>query len=188
MADIKGIELASEIYGLEDETARETATTASQTATQASQTATQASQTATQASQTATQASQTATQADSKIGNLADLQTTDKTSIVNAINENKADITELKATVKTLNISNKSFTMPQGAYVDWFSLTGLAQQPKMAMFTMTNILVDGNPFDCFACFESSKYGQHLRFSSVDSGVLLNAGTVITISGRVSYIQ
>ena len=44
MADIKGIELASEIYDLEDEAARTTAETASQTATQASQTATQASQ------------------------------------------------------------------------------------------------------------------------------------------------
>lgn len=51
MADIRGIELASEIYGLEDTSARNTATAASQTATQASQTATQAGQTAIQASQ-----------------------------------------------------------------------------------------------------------------------------------------
>ena len=58
MANIKGIELASEINDLEDTSARNTATAASQTATQAGQTATQAGQTATQASQTATQASQ----------------------------------------------------------------------------------------------------------------------------------
>lgn len=58
MANIRGIELASEVYDLEDTSARDTATTASQTATQAGQTATQAEQTATQASQTATQASQ----------------------------------------------------------------------------------------------------------------------------------
>ena len=63
MANIRGIELASEVYDLEDTSARDTATTASQTATQAGQTATQAEQTATQASQTATQASQTATTA-----------------------------------------------------------------------------------------------------------------------------
>ena len=87
MADIRGIELASEIYSLEDTSARSTATTASQTATQASQTATTASQTATQASQTATTASQTATQVDSKIGNLANLKTVVKTSIVEAVNE-----------------------------------------------------------------------------------------------------
>ena len=60
MANIRGIELASEIYDLEDTSARNTATAASQTATQAGQTATQASQTATQASQTATEASQKA--------------------------------------------------------------------------------------------------------------------------------
>ena len=73
MANIKGIELASEIYDLEDETARNTST--------------QASQTATTASETATQASQTATQADSKIGNLANLITSVKTDLVSAINE-----------------------------------------------------------------------------------------------------
>lgn len=60
MANIRGIELASEIYDLEDTSARNTATAASQTATQAGQTATQASETATQASQKATQASQKA--------------------------------------------------------------------------------------------------------------------------------
>ena len=87
MANIKGIELASEIYDLEDETARNTSTQASQTATTASETATQASQTATTASETATQASQTATQADSKIGNLANLITSVKTDLVSAINE-----------------------------------------------------------------------------------------------------
>lgn len=73
MANIKGIELASEVYDLEDETARSTATTAGQTATQASE--------------TATQASETATQADEKIGDLADLETTAKTDLVSAINE-----------------------------------------------------------------------------------------------------
>ena len=180
MANIRGIELASEIYDLEDTSARNTATAASQTATQAGQTATQASQ-------TASQASQTATEADSKIGNLTDLKTTDKTSIVGAINENKENITELKAMVKTLNISNTTFTMPSGAYVSWLALTGVAQQPKMAMFTMTDVLVDGASSDCFVCFESSKYGQHLRFRTIETGVFLNAGTVVTISGVVSYI-
>lgn len=51
MADIKGIELASETYGLEDETARNTATEASQSATEASQTATEASQMASENTQ-----------------------------------------------------------------------------------------------------------------------------------------
>lgn len=95
MANVRGIELASEIYDLEDTSARNTATTASQTATQAGQTATQASQTATQASQTASAASQTATQADEKIGTLADLLTTVKTNLVAAINEIYTNLTNL---------------------------------------------------------------------------------------------
>lgn len=85
MANIRGIELASEVYDLEDTSARDTATTASQTATQAGQTATQASQTATQASQTATQAGQTATQANEKA------------------TENAEAISELKSDVETLD-------------------------------------------------------------------------------------
>ena len=107
MANIRGIELASEVYDLEDTSARDTATTAGQTATQASQTATQASQTATQASQTATQASQTATQADEKIGSLSDLLTTVKTNIVSAINElvtSKSKVIIKKGTVERSNI------------------------------------------------------------------------------------
>ena len=92
MADIKGIELASEIYGLEDETARDTATTASQTATTANQTATTASETATEANQKATTAGQTATEANEKIGNLANLKTSVKTNLVSAINEIVSDV------------------------------------------------------------------------------------------------
>ena len=117
MADIRGIELASEIYGLEDTSARNTATAASQTATQAGQTATQASQTATQASQTATQASQTATQADSKIGTLANLQTTVKTDLVSAINET--------LTSKTLPYT--TLTPSQGVTADILALANLSR-------------------------------------------------------------
>lgn len=87
MANIKGIELASEVYDLEDTSARDTATTASQTAAQAGQTATQASETATQASDTASQAALNASLAREEIGDITALETTEKTDLVSAINE-----------------------------------------------------------------------------------------------------
>ena len=92
MANIRGIELASEIYDLEDTSARNTATAASQTATQAGQ--------------TATQASQTATQADEKIGDLTDLETTTKTDLVSSINEVKAEADSNKTAIGVLNNLN----------------------------------------------------------------------------------
>lgn len=121
MADIKGIELASEIYGLEDETARSTAGQASTTATQASQTAIQASQTATQASQMATQASQTATEADEKIGNLANLKTTIKTDVVSAINE----------VLTTKALSNVILTPVQGVTATNLSLVNISRSDNV---------------------------------------------------------
>lgn len=87
MANIKGIELASEVYDLEDTSARDTATTASQTAKQAGQTATQASQTATQAKETAGDAAINANLARDEIGDISALETLDKSDLVSAINE-----------------------------------------------------------------------------------------------------
>ena len=108
MADIRGIELASEIYSLEDTSARNTATAASQAATQAGQTATQASQTASAASQTASAASQTATQADGKADANAtaiselqnDVETLDDTTV------KKSDVTSSVAEGNTNPISS----------------------------------------------------------------------------------
>lgn len=87
MANIKGIELASEIYDLEDTSARNSATAASQTATQAGQTATQASETATQAKQTAEDAKVQADVARDEIGDISSLETSDTSDLVSAINE-----------------------------------------------------------------------------------------------------
>jgi len=95
MANIRGIELASEIYDLEDTSARNTATTAGQTATEANEKATTASETATEANQKATTAGQSATEANEKIGTLADLLTTVKTNLVAAINEIYTKLTNL---------------------------------------------------------------------------------------------
>ena len=104
MANIRGIELASEIYDLEDTSARNTATSASQTATEAGQTATQASQTATQASQTATQASQTATQADEKA--------TENASAISQLQSDMETLEDDALTPKGLN--TMQITMAQG--------------------------------------------------------------------------
>lgn len=107
MANIKGIELASEVYDLEDETARSTATTAGQTASQASETATQASQTATQASDIASQAALNANLARDEIGDISALETSDTSDLVSAINElvtSKSKVTIKKGTVERSNI------------------------------------------------------------------------------------
>ena len=107
MANIKGIELASEIYDLEDTSARNTATAASQTATQAGQTATQASQTATTANQTAEDAMAEARVARNEIGDISSLETTEKTDLVSAINElvtSKSKVIIKKGTIERSNI------------------------------------------------------------------------------------
>lgn len=139
MANIRGIELASEIYDLEDTSARNTATAASQTATQAGQTATQASQTATQAGQTATQANQTATQADEKIGTLANLITTVKTNLVAAINELVERINDLFGSSNAVEISPGIFFKKVGNTVFVRIATSTAYWPQSA-----DLLLDGD--------------------------------------------
>ena len=147
MADIRGIELASEIYGLEDTSARNTATAASQTATQAGQTATQASQTATQASQTATQASQTETQADSTIGTLANLETTAKTDLVSAINEVNGKVDDWEditsQIVKTALIEFGDMILLRKGKIIYFEYKDLALTPQGALQNQT--LASGFP-------------------------------------------
>lgn len=81
-----------------------TATAANNTAGTASTTATAANNLATQALTTANNADGHTNQLETKIGLLADLHTTDKTSIVNAINEVKdaeGDLSQLTTTDKT---------------------------------------------------------------------------------------
>lgn len=79
--DITGIEVSGEVYELNDETARTNAQTATQTAESANEIATSADATAT--------ANATA------IGTLTDLETTEKTNLVGAINEVDAKSSEL---------------------------------------------------------------------------------------------
>lgn len=81
-----------------------TATNANNTAGTASTTATSASNLATQALTVANNADGHTNQLETKVGLLADLHTTDKTSIVNAINEVKdaeGDLTQLTTTDKS---------------------------------------------------------------------------------------
>jgi len=85
-------DIATAISGVESATstansAVSTATQASTTAQNANTIAGQANTTATNAQSTAQSALSTATSASNKVGDLANLDTTDKSSIVNAINE-----------------------------------------------------------------------------------------------------
>ena len=121
MANIRGIELASEIYDLEDTSARDTATAASQTATTASQTATTASETATEANQRATTAGQTATEANEKIGDLADLKTTVKTNVVAALNE----------LLTPVNIPNEDISLRSGVTAITAAVRDMSQVGKV---------------------------------------------------------
>lgn len=121
MANIRGIELASEIYDLEDTSARDTATAASQTATTASQTATTASETATEANQKATTAGQTATEANEKIGDLADLKTTVKTNVVAALNE----------LLTPVNIPNENISLRSGVTATTAAVRDMLQVGKV---------------------------------------------------------
>ena len=98
MADIKGIELASEIYDLEDTSARNTAT---------------------QAGQTATQASQTATQADEKIGDLSNLATTVKTDVVSAINEVLSESGGATTSNTIIRVARRTVTLSSDRFQSW---------------------------------------------------------------------
>lgn len=81
--------------------ANTTAGQANTTAQNANTVAGQANTTAGNAQSTANSALSTATNADTKVGDLANLTTTDKTSVVNAINEVNADEVYSTSEVKT---------------------------------------------------------------------------------------
>lgn len=94
--DITGIEVSGEVYELNDETARTNAQTATQTAESANETATSADATAT--------ANATA------IGTLTDLETTEKTNLVGAINEVDAKSSDLLDLTEYLTMTTQYST------------------------------------------------------------------------------
>lgn len=193
MANIRGIELASEIYDLEDTSARNTATSASQTATTASQTATEANQTATQAGQTAAQASQTATQADEKIGTLADLKTTAKANLVAAINEINAAVGGTH-TQKTVSFES-GFSNLTGNRVDYvsgikalvFSVGGtknteiVAEETAFTVSVSEPFIVGGYGFIVPIVYRNSTSGA----TAIGGMTLLKSGN--TITARLSIV-
>lgn len=91
------------------------------------------------------------------------------------------------ALFKSITITNQTFTIPLGGYVGWQSLTGLTTQPRLALLRLTSVSLDGADGDCFVEIKSSKYGVHAVFTNVASGLPLDAGRVLTISGIVYYI-
>lgn len=94
---------------------------------------------------------------------------------------------ELKNLVKTVTLSNKSFTIPAGGFVGWYNLTGLTTQPQLAFVRLSSVIINGAESDCFVEIKSSKYGAHAVFTSVNSGLPLSDGTQLTVSGVASYI-
>lgn len=91
------------------------------------------------------------------------------------------------AELKHIDINNKTFTMPTGGFVSWSNLTGLTTQPRLAYVRLTSVSIDGVDGDCFVDIKSSKYGAHAVFIDVATGLPLNAGRSLTISGNVYYI-
>lgn len=88
---------------------------------------------------------------------------------------------------KSVTITNKTFTIPTGSYVSWFNLTGLTTQPRLAYVRLTSVSIDGADGDCFVDIKSSKYGAHATFINVATGLPLDAGRSLTISGVAYYI-
>lgn len=103
---VKGVDTKAESAKSTAESASASATSAvsaasaaQSDATTAITTANSASTTATNAATTANNAQTTATAADTKVGNLANLTTTDKTDIVSAVNEVNAKVTPASVSV-----------------------------------------------------------------------------------------
>lgn len=121
MADIKGIELASEIYGLEDTPARDTATTASQTATQAQTTVTQLQTTVTNLQSVVQQNSKDIRVARDEIGDISALETSVKSDLVSAINE----------LLTPVNIPNENISLRNGVTANAARLADRLQVGKV---------------------------------------------------------
>jgi len=88
---------------------------------------------------------------------------------------------------KSVLLTNKSFTLPTGGYVNWNNLTGLLTQPRFAYVRLSDVQINGETADCFAEIKSSKYAAHAVFTTVDEGLPLPAETQLTVSGIVYYI-
>lgn len=89
---------------------------------------------------------------------------------------------------KSVTITNKTFTIPTGGYVSWGNLVGHDMpQPRLAYVRLTSVSIDGADGDCFVDIKSSKYGAHAVFIDVATGLPLDAGRTLTISGIVYYI-
>lgn len=101
--------------------------------------------------------------------------------------DNKLRFNGVDMTLKSVNITNKTFTIPTGGFVSWSNLTGLTTQPRLAYVRLTSVSIDGADGDCFVDIKSSKYGAHAVFTNVASGLPLDAGRSLTISGIVYYI-
>ena len=117
--NIKQIEIDGTIYDVEDSTARETAQTASQTASDAQETANSADATAT--------ANATA------IGTLANLETTEKTTLVGAINENVANISNIAPFARKQELLNK-YNGRQNVITVPYSTSASASEDVLAFY------------------------------------------------------
>lgn len=87
MANVNGIEVSGTTYDLEDTTARTTASSASSVATQASSDVSTLQTTVNNISDSVDTIADDLQTVEDNIGDLADLETTDKTDLVSAINE-----------------------------------------------------------------------------------------------------
>lgn len=104
MADIKGIELASDIYGLEDEKARDDVETNT-----------------------------------SAIGTLADLETTAKTNLVEAINEVKNEIPTTSTPI-TVTVNGISLWAKKSGNVVTVCYNGVVDQDEVGAISYAGVL------------------------------------------------
>lgn len=97
---------------------------------------------------------------------------------------------KLNGFVKTFTFTDFQYTIPHaGGYLPWHVLMSMSSDvPKLAIIKLTKVYRNGVDSDAWAEIKSSKYGLHIVFTDTSTGLPLEEGTVITISGVVNYVE
>lgn len=164
--------------------AQNAATAAQQTATQAASDAQSAQTTANSAQQTASNADTVALRAESNIGTMSNLQTTDKTSLVAAINELVSQIGG--GSMPILNYSSPLYTLVNGTsytassdcyVVGNLNIKGTAGAPTAALTINSNVVYSISATDQYTSatsvpvFLKVKSGDIILMSNDNGGIL-----------------
>lgn len=190
MANVNGIEVSGTTYNIEDETARNTASSASSVATQASNDVSALQTTVNNISDSVDIIADNLQTVEDNIGDLADLETTVKTSVVNAINEVNGKLISLRVENTGLGDlvtieANSEYTINSAAIsisadetVLGFSYFDIAYGSDAQYFTIKGIRVVKNSEN------NTAYGQFIIANISDSSRQVRANCTLLI-GKLS---